>query len=194
MPKQSNARSGVTLIELLVTVMIGAIACLGLAAPMMAERRFWIAGIAQAESQRDAQLATRALAWVAREAGQMFPPAIISGGVRYSFELPGCTQGGAQKVFIAQVATGTLRFQDQCGPPPWPVVTLISGDVDVEGNVPGQMDRNESWLTEFTIERVGPENSPSKILHLIVRVQHGGVEEELLETTLFLRNWGQEPA
>lgn len=180
MARPGSTRSGVTLIELLVAVIIGAIACLGLSAPMMAERRFWILGNAQAESQRNAQLATRAIARVAREAGQLRSISTFPWGAIYRFETPECA---GDMVFIARVATGKLEFQEQCGVP-GPVVTLIDGDADGDT----QMNRNESWLTEFAIIEVGPED-PSKTLRVLVRVRHGGVEEELLETTLFLRNW-----
>ena len=191
MARQSNTRSGVTLIELLVAVMIGAIACLGLSAPMMAERRFWIAGIAQAESQRDAQLAMRAIARVVHEAGQMTDKSSISGGVRYTFE---AIQPCGAKVFFARPRSingnGKFQFQEQCGS--WgtwpPVVTLIEGDLDSDG----QVDRNETWLTDFDISEVGPED-PSKTIRILARVTYGGVEDELLETTIFMRNWNPEP-
>lgn len=185
--REGFGRRGVTLIELLVAVVIGAIACLGLSAPMMAERRFWILGNAQAESQRNAQLATRAIARVVREAGQLRSTSKFGWGDIYRFETPECA---GDMVFIARVySTHELQFQEQCGPQPWPLVTLIGGDVDGDT----QMDRNESWLTEFTIDRVGAGGS-SKTLSVRVRVQHGGVEEELLETTLFLRNWNPDEA
>ena len=60
-------RRGVTLIELLITVIIGSIAMLALAVPFSAERIFWLRGDTQAEAQRDAQLALRAIARVARQ-------------------------------------------------------------------------------------------------------------------------------
>ena len=60
-------RRGVTLIELLITIIIGAIAMLALAVPFSAERIFWLRGDTQAEAQRDAQLALRAMARVGRQ-------------------------------------------------------------------------------------------------------------------------------
>ena len=60
-------RSAVTLIELLITIVIGSIAMLALAVPFSAERIFWLSGRARTEAQRDAQLALRAMARVARQ-------------------------------------------------------------------------------------------------------------------------------
>ena len=62
----TRSRKGVTLIELLVTIVIGSIAMMALSVPFMSERIFWLSGDAQAESQRDAQMALRAMARVAR--------------------------------------------------------------------------------------------------------------------------------
>ena len=62
-------RRGVTLIELLITIVIGGIAMLALVVPFSAERIFWLKGDAQAEAQRDAQLVLRAIARTARESG-----------------------------------------------------------------------------------------------------------------------------
>ena len=59
-------RRGVTLIELLITVVIGAIAFFALAMPFIAERASWGAGNRQTEAQRDAQMGMRAIARTAR--------------------------------------------------------------------------------------------------------------------------------
>ena len=67
-------RRGVTLIELLITVVIGAIAFFALAMPLIAERSFSASGRRQAEAQRDAQMALRAMARVTRE-GSAYNPA-----------------------------------------------------------------------------------------------------------------------
>ncbi len=60
-------QKGVTLIEILIVAIIGAIALIALAVPFMAERRFSGLGKSQIEAQRDAQLVTRAIARIARE-------------------------------------------------------------------------------------------------------------------------------
>ena len=60
-------RRAVTLIELLITIVIGSIAMLALAVPFSAERIFWLSGRARTEAQRDAQLALRAMARMARQ-------------------------------------------------------------------------------------------------------------------------------
>jgi type II secretory pathway pseudopilin PulG len=61
----------VTLIEVLVTVVISAIAMMALAMPVVAERRFWTIGIQQTQVQRDAQVALRAIAKVARQSSKV---------------------------------------------------------------------------------------------------------------------------
>ena len=60
---------GVTLVELLVTIIIGSIAFMALTLPFVAERATWQIGRAKAESQRDAQLALTALARTAHAGG-----------------------------------------------------------------------------------------------------------------------------
>lgn len=66
-PHRLPRNSGVSLIELLIVIIIGGIATLALSVPFVAERRFWMLGSAQTESQRDAQLALRAIARIVRE-------------------------------------------------------------------------------------------------------------------------------
>lgn len=58
---------GVTLVELVITVVIGAIAFSALSVPFMSERSFWGSGTRQTEAQRDAQVVLRAVARTARE-------------------------------------------------------------------------------------------------------------------------------
>ena len=60
-------RRGVTLIELLITVMIGAIAMFALVPPFIAEGNFFRKGKRQTEAQRDAQMVLRAMARAVRE-------------------------------------------------------------------------------------------------------------------------------
>jgi prepilin-type N-terminal cleavage/methylation domain-containing protein len=60
-------KRGVTLIELLITVVIGSITLCALAMPFIADRSFWASGRGQSEAQRDAQMVMRAIARVARE-------------------------------------------------------------------------------------------------------------------------------
>ena len=60
-------RRGVTLVELIMTVVIGAIAFFALSVPFVAERTFWSSGTRQTEAQRDAQLVLRAIARTARQ-------------------------------------------------------------------------------------------------------------------------------
>ena len=67
-------RRGVTLIELLMTIVIGSIAFFPLAVPFVGERSFWGTGQRQTEAQRDAQLILRAMARAIRE-GSGYDPA-----------------------------------------------------------------------------------------------------------------------
>ena len=183
------SRRCVTLLELLIATVISTIAMFALVPPFLAEGNLFRKGQRQTEAQRDAQMAMRAIARVARESGQMLLPMTIPDGVSYVFET---SDACGVKAFVKRDSTRSLQFQEQCVFPGivGPLVTLISGDVDPDGPEGRNdlIDRNESWLTEFTIDRVGPAGS-SKTIHVLARVQHGGTEEELLETTLFLRNW-----
>jgi prepilin-type N-terminal cleavage/methylation domain-containing protein len=63
-------RSGVTLIEVLVTIIIGSIAMLAMAGPFVIERSMWSSGRDKTTAQREAQLALRAIGSLARESGR----------------------------------------------------------------------------------------------------------------------------
>lgn len=60
-------RRGVTLIELLMTMIIGGIAFFALSVPFMAERNFWNSGKRQTLTQDDAHMAMRTIARTARQ-------------------------------------------------------------------------------------------------------------------------------
>lgn len=71
---RTNER-GVTLIELIIVVLISAIALLGAVTPFVGERSFWGTGRRQVEAQRSAQLVMRAIARVARQSSSYLPAA-----------------------------------------------------------------------------------------------------------------------
>ena len=99
-PKSSRAhRPGVTLIELLVTLIVSVIVVLTMTVPFMAERLFWGTGKRQTEAQRDAHLGMRAIARAARESKTF---------AGTTFTRPsGCT------ITFTNVS-GQLRIQDTC--------------------------------------------------------------------------------
>lgn len=66
-------RFGVTLVELLITILISSIAFFALTVPFVAERSQWGSGNRQTQAQRDAQLAMRAISRVARESTSFTP-------------------------------------------------------------------------------------------------------------------------
>lgn len=86
-------RRGVTLIEVLMTIVIGAIAFFAAAMPFIAERSFWGSGNRQTEAQRDAQMALRALARVARQSTSY---TVAVGNNQVTFTAPA---GGAPTCF-----------------------------------------------------------------------------------------------
>src|SRR3989338_6543618 len=62
-----QSRRGVTLIEVLMVVVISAIAMFALVPPFLAEGSLFRKGKRQTEAQRDAQMALRAMGFAARE-------------------------------------------------------------------------------------------------------------------------------
>lgn len=100
------SRRGVTLVELLMVAVISSIGFVALALPFAAERSMWGNGKRQSEAQRDAQMALRAIARVAREslAYSVVNPGPNQGAV--GFDQPGgatgidtCVRGGPSDNF-----------------------------------------------------------------------------------------------
>ncbi len=161
---------GVTLIELMITTVIGSIAFMALAVPFVAERRFWVTGNAQVEAQRDAQMAMRAIGVVARESGDY--RILDSGGnVRLRFELP-C----GNKEFRRGPAFngGQLEFRNiSCPPSEGPPSSIL-------------IDGVRSRVTELTFTPVIDD----KLVHVRLVVAHQNLADEVLETDFYLRNSG----
>src|SRR3990167_8594413 len=82
--KRLRSQRGVSLIEVLMVTIIGAIALMALAVPFMGERRLWGEGQSQVQAQRDAQLVTRAIARDAR-ASEAFVITGTAGNNRVTF-------------------------------------------------------------------------------------------------------------
>ena len=107
-----RAHRGVTLVEVLITVVIASIAMMALAVPFVAERSFWGVGKRQTEAQRDAQLAMRTIARMGREGATYYldspeNPMIL----RFEFDnkpIPKC-----DKIFVGDSTSGQLTFTDQ---------------------------------------------------------------------------------
>ena len=163
---------GVTLIELLMVIVISAIAMMALAVPLVAERAFLGSGKAQTESQRDAEMGIRAMAHIARQCqAYQFP----SGGVVKFVSSPAgpgaCFKGGP--LFNKQL----LMFDESCvGAGGIATLVLIDG--------------NRSKVEEFTATQV----VPNKLVQIHIVVSHQPVvggprqEDEVLDTEIFLRN------
>ena len=157
-------RRGVTLIEVLVTVVIGAIAMFALAAPLLAQGSFFRKGKRQTEAQRDAQVVLRAMGVAARE------------GTGYS-----TASGRVDFLNTSVCGTNPVRFE------------LHAGGVfhmHCAGNTVTLIDGVRSQVTSFTATPV----VSNKLVRIQLGVSHRlrttdpSTENETLETELFLRN------
>lgn len=153
---------GVTLVELMVTMVLGAIVLLAAVMPFIAERSFWAAGRRQAEAQRDAQMAMRALAHMARQ-GQGYAVAPTGDSITVNFT--GCNRqfqrGGADPHQLLMV--------DNCVAPS-KTTTLIDGV--------------KSQVTQLVFTPV----VANKLVTIQLQVTHENQKNETLQTNLFLRN------
>ena len=167
-------RRGVTLIEMLITVIIGSIAMLAFAVPFSAERIFWNKGKRQAEAQRDAQLALRAMARVGRESpGYTIETTTDSVRVKFTIGSKKCFDGFPVSL---NPNKGQLFFNPGC--------EVLGGGVPL-------IDGVRSRLEEMTAEEI----IANRLLRVRLRVSHRlettdlrQPEDEILETEIFLRN------
>lgn len=152
---------GLTLIELLITIIISTIALLGATAPFIAERSFWASGKRQTEAQRDAQMALRSMARFARQGNGYVP---TGDGHSVTFNFAGCNR----QFQLAGANNDQLLMVDNCVAPP-KNVTLIDGV------------RSKVTQLVFT-------NVTSKLVNIQLQVTRENRQNETLQTDLFLRN------
>ena len=167
-------RRGVTIIELLMTIIIGSIAVLAMWPPFVAERLLWNKGKRQTEAQRDAQMGLRAIARSGRESRsyEVTNPAPDEIQVRFFKFIDECFIGTP----TSQGGIGRLVFNPGC-------------EFGAAGIV--LIDGVRSRVEEFIPSPV-PGNPKLAQIHLVVshrlRTTDNRSENEVLDTTLFLRN------
>src|SRR3989338_3702824 len=165
-------RRGVTLIEVLMVIVISAIAMFALVPPFLAEGSLFRKGKRQTEAQRDAQMALRSMARFGREStGYSLPPAPTSVTVRFTPPVGGdnCFIGTP----ISQGGNGQFVFNPGCG----------------DGQLILLIDGVRSRLEEMTATAI----VPNKLLRVRLVVSHRlrgnpnpdpRQEDEVLDTTL----------
>lgn len=163
-------QKGVTLIEILIVAIIGAIALIALAVPFMAERRFSGLGKSQVEAQRDAQLVTRAIARIARESS-VFSITGSAGDQTLVFTTPcgSVSFRGGSAFNNGGPNTGQLIRTDNCVAPAATSVLI---------------DGVRSKVTNFTATSV----TLNKMVDLQIDIQYQNQRSELLQTRIYLRN------
>lgn len=142
-------------------IVISTIAMMALAAPFVAERRFWLLGTAQSESQRDAQVGLRA---IARRARQGSSYAIGMSGAQIGFTTP----------------TGSVCYQ---GGPVFGNQLRLFTTLNCTGAYTALIDGNRSQVTTFTTASIS-----SRIVQVQLAVQYNNSESESLITEIYLRN------
>lgn len=171
-------RRGVTLIELLMTIVIGSIAMFSLAPVLIAEGQLFRKGKRQTEAQRDAQMALRAMAWSGRESNGC-NITIAPNSIRVEFTKTDESGIPVRECFdgrpTSQTGNGQLSFNPGC--------EVFGGGVVL-------IDGVRSRLVEMT----ATETINNRLLNLHVLVSHRlrttdpYQEDEILDTELFLRN------
>ena len=154
------SKRGFTFIELIITIVISAIAMMALSAPFVAERRFWLLGTARSESQRDAQIVLRSMARAVRASN------LYAGNGVFNVTCPGGSASTRQ--FLR--GGNQLQFVDNC--PGGQTITWIDG--------------NRSQVTNFTITAL---TSRLVQVRLDVTYNSGtSNQSESLITEILLRN------
>ena len=155
--------AGVTLVELLVTLLIAGIAFFGLAVPFFSERSFWRQGERQTEAQRNAQVGLRALARSARSSSQYI---LAGGSITFNVVCPDGVTPGTQQFIGTPGPGGQFQLVDSCSDQ---TVTFIDG--------------NRSQVTGWQATAV-----TSRLVRVRMQVTQKGEKNELLETEIYLRN------
>ena len=162
-------RRGVTLIELIMTMVIGAIAFFALSVPFVAERSLWGSGTRQTEAQRDAQVILRAIARTARQSGYYQITGAAGSNTITFYDKPPAQGGVIRGCFRGGVAFGNQFQMDS---------TACSAAS------PALVDGVQSRVATFSITPIG-----TKLVNVQLRVTRlGGQENEQIRSQLFLRN------
>lgn len=154
-----NNEKGFSMIELLMVVIISAIALVGAAMPFYAEQAFWRTGKERAGSQRDAHMVMRAIARTARE------------GTGYTIDLGARSvtfHGNCDQDF-QWVNGNQLQMVDHC-------VSPAATQVLIDGAA--------SRITQFTVMQV----VANRLVDIQLEILQGNQEREQLHTQIFLRN------
>jgi hypothetical protein len=152
------------LIELLIALVMGALVLMGLTMGFVSDRALWSAGIAQSESQRDAQVALRAIARAARESnGYTITATPDSTQLNFAGPFGGlCVEGGAA------FEGGRLALHDDCAAP-------VSTTYVIDGL--------RSRVTTFFVTPIS-----TRLIRIQLEVAYRDRGTELLETEVLLRN------
>ena len=157
--RRMNER-GFSLIELMIVMIISAIAMISIAPAFMTERSFWAQGNRQAAAQRDAEMALRAIARVARQSNNY-----VINANQITFTTPaGCTR----QFQTAGAANDQLQLVDNCIAPS-ETVTLIDGV--------------RSDVTQFMTTSI-----TTRLVQIQLRVTRENREHAQMQTQIFLCN------
>jgi type II secretory pathway pseudopilin PulG len=151
-----RSRAGITFIEVLITIIISAIAVLAAGTPLVAERTFWSAGKRQTDAQRDAQLVLRAIARAARESASF---QIVGNAVTFHSGIPPAAPN-CTAAFTWSPGTGQLITQRPCSAGP---ITLST---DVASFLPQQIQSN---LVQISVQVVKGQQSELLVTDLFLR-------------------------
>ena len=165
---------GASLIEILVALVIGAIALLALAMPYATEKSFWNIGNRQAEAQRDTDMVLRSISRIARQGQSYTVTPVASGDKKITFVMPPgvCSstvyfEGGS--AYPSSLNGGQFVWQDGCASPPT-TVTLIDGVA--------------SKVTNFDVTTI----VANKLVKIKLSVINKNQQTETMEKQIFLRN------
>ena len=162
--RRGVGQRGITLVELLVTIVMSTMVFLSLSMLLSTVQAVRGSGEDQSEAQRDASLVLQTLARAGRQSTGY---TISLNGAKVTFTSGACSpsfQGGP----TIGPGGGQVQMSDGC---PSPTTTLL-------------IDGARSRATQFQMTSV----SPNKVVHARIQITYRGQQNELLETDLFLRN------
>ena len=162
--RRGEGQWGVTLVEMLVTIVMSTMVFLSLTILLSTAQSFRGSGENQTEVQRDASLILKTMAHIARQSTGY---TISLNGAKVTFTSGACSpsfQGGP----TIGPGGGQVQMSDGCS---IPTTTLL-------------IDGAWSRATQFQMTSV----SPNKVVHARIQITYRGLQNELLETDLFLRN------